>query len=308
MENLKTCIQKANVLLKTKKSYSQRDVVEKLRAFDCNVSASLYSNVKNNKVVGLKSLESIERAIRELIKLELGFIWNETEFIPSKEPTGTIIVPPVHKKDFLIQPGFAFHQNGRLSIDQKLKFMEDAQKEIIEFGISLNTFSTYFEGRSDYEFKNRFLGILQRGIVYKSYLLEPGSQESRIYYDDRNRAYSKGFPVNGNIENEQKIMDAIKRIKRMYAMLEEYECQEKYELYSYRHLPNCYFLCVDGSTPQGKMLVSHYIYGEKRANCPVVEINKSQNKDLYRMYWKSLQLLTAGSKCILPEKNPNKQQ
>jgi hypothetical protein len=73
---------------------------------------------------------------------------------------------------------------------------------------------------------------------------------------------------------------------------------EQLEAYTYRHIPYNHFLIVDGKTRAGKMMVSHYMYGVKRADCPVVEFSKQTNHDLYRKYWKSYQDLILHAKAI----------
>jgi hypothetical protein len=55
---------------------------------------------------------------------------------------------------------------------------------------------------------------------------------------------------------------------------------------------------IDGQTPAAKMMISHYIYGESRANCPVIEFTKKDNLLLYKRYRTSLQRLTSDARPI----------
>ena len=45
-------------------------------------------------------------------------------------------------------------------------------------------------------------------------------------------------------------------------------------------------------------MVSHYMYGVRRADCPVVEFSKQTDYDLYRKYWKSYQALIRDAKAV----------
>ena len=45
-------------------------------------------------------------------------------------------------------------------------------------------------------------------------------------------------------------------------------------------------------------MYSSYIYGEKRANCPVTEIYQYGSPELYKRHWRSLQLILQQAKEI----------
>jgi len=55
-------------------------------------------------------------------------------------------------------------------------------------------------------------------------------------------------------------------------------------------------MTVDGDSPNGKVMVSHYVYGLSRANCPVVEFSKQSNPALYDRYWDSLKKLAENAR------------
>jgi len=48
---------------------------------------------------------------------------------------------------------------------------------------------------------------------------------------------------------------------------------------------------ADGDTERGLMYLSPYLYGVSRANSPVLEINRKDNKSIYKRYWQSVKAL-----------------
>jgi hypothetical protein len=67
----------------------------------------------------------------------------------------------------------------------------------------------------------------------------------------------------------------------------------QFDIFLYRHIPCAMYLMVDGPNPeQAKMMVSPYLYGIKRADCPVFEFTRKQQPKLFRTYQESLRLIT----------------
>ena len=81
---------------------------------------------------------------------------------------------------------FTIHEEGRLSIDQKVAFMQSAQEEIIELGVGLTTFTEYFTSRRRSEFKDHVMKLLEHGVNFKCMLIDPDHRIARVYAQDRN--------------------------------------------------------------------------------------------------------------------------
>jgi hypothetical protein len=50
---------------------------------------------------------------------------------------------------------------------------------------------------------------------------------------------------------------------------------EQLELFGYSHIPCFHAVCVDPRTELGRMTVSNYLHGIKRAEAPVFQFSKS---------------------------------
>ena len=70
------------------------------------------------------------------------------------------------------------------------------------------------------------------------------------------------------------------------------EYKGKFRAYKYRHIPSYHMRIIDGAKPYGKIYVSHYLYGKKRAASPTLEIYRQREFELYQLYWESYKALT----------------
>ncbi len=281
-------IQQGFDLLKTEKGYSNAKVKEKMETLGTKIAKATISNILNEKDASPAFLQNLSAALRELILIELGHVWDGTTFTyqppPNWRPNP---VPPtsLNSPSLVIKPGFAFHDDGRREVREKVAFMQLANEEVIEFGVTLNTFSNYFDSRSDAEFGGQIEQLLEKGVSFKCFLLDPDSNEARLYFKDS--------PERKN--DEAKIRSAMERLLKQKASFDENPATKgKFQVFKYAHIPNNYFLVVDCE----HMMLSHYIYGEKRANCPVIELNKAESPTLFRRYKDSLDKLVAKAKPI----------
>ncbi|MEM6700873.1 MAG: hypothetical protein AAF599_20895, partial [Bacteroidota bacterium] len=243
--------------------------------------------IMNDKEVGLKILNKASEGIEVIILREIGKYYEEKSqtfelTAEAKSPNWKpdLIEPSKQEKE---ERGFIYHDAGRLPLDQKMNFLEQAKEEIVEVGVRLNTLSAHFEHRSEHEFKNRITALLERGVNIKFYLLDPFSNEALLYFKDRSTANFQKQEA----QSPEVIKAAIEKLKRVVEEYQALHLKGRLELYTYRHIPYNNFLIIDGETAHGQMRVSHYMYGIKRANSPVVEISKNKNASLYRRYWRS---------------------
>ncbi|NUQ24002.1 MAG: hypothetical protein HUU34_08610 [Saprospiraceae bacterium] len=291
----KTIITKGVDLLKDRKHYNQTTIVKKMRYLGYNISEPTFSNILSGKTVKPGTLDLVSKGIQELVRHELGMKWGRNDFENINEQEWSRVdIPALDAKDpsLVVRPGFAFYENGRLSIEQKTAFFSVAQKEVIEFGVTLHTFCSYFFNRAEWEFQEKVEGLLKKGVNFKSYLLDPDCNEARLYFEDRKRFQPE----------EAKTIEVIRGVIRQLSRLQTSLAQKKFpgtfEIFTYKHIPYNYFMVVDGQTINGKMMISHYIYGESRANCPVIEFTKTMDSPLYKRYWASLQRLVKDAKPI----------
>ncbi len=282
-------------LLKKQHYYDQSTVVKKLRRLGKTISEPTLSNVLNGKNVRPATLQLVCQGIQELVRLEAGMEWKNDAFTPLDKSEWTpVAIPPLDIRDpsIIAKPGYAFHENGRLPISEKVAFISTAQFEVIEFGVTLHTFASYFINRGEWEFASKIEALLEKGVNFKCYLLDPECNEARLYFDDRKRVQP----------HEAKSIETIRQVIQQLIQIQNGFIEKKlagaFEIYTYKHIPYNHFLAVDGHSVNGKMMISHYIYGESRANCPVIEFEKSANSTLYKRYWNSLQQLIQHAKPI----------
>lgn len=295
----RTIIQRGFALLKQEKGYDQLTVVRKLKYLDYSFAEATFSNILTGKHVGDKTLNLVGKGIQELIAVELDYGWQGMEYEKKdSEGWGAVEVKESKPTELatVLSPGFVFHPDGRLTIQQKVDFIKTAEKEVIEFGVTLNTFSSYFISRNDHEFKTHVVSQLEKGVGFKCYKLDPECNEAKIYFADRRQEQDT------EIKSTEVLRDVGRRLSGIKKDMNGLGHPGKFEVLSYRHIPYGYFLVVDGGTPNAKMMVSHYLYGLPRAKCPVFEISKSGNQDLYLRYWRSLKKLIKNAKLIPHQK------
>lgn len=288
-------IQQGFELLKLEKYYDQVTIVRKLKYLGFSIAEATFSNILRGKKVRVTTLDLASRGLCKLIEAELGLFWNGKGFVQVENPDWVPLVIKESTPDELaltFKPGFVFHAEGRLAIHQKVAFFESAQREVIELGVTLNTFSSYFFSRNDREFKIPVETLLKKGVGYKCYLLDPASNEASIYFEDRRREQGE------EIRKIEAIKESISRLERIKQEFDEAGYPGKFEIFTYKHIPYNYLMAVDGATPNGKIMASHYLYGIPRAKCPVVEFSKSESHELFRLYWSSLQKLTKGARSL----------
>lgn len=299
-EESREIIQQAYDLLESRFAYSQVIILRKLKTLGTEVSTSTLSNILKGKNAGKDTLLKLSQGMQQILTSELGLEYNSEKKAFSKEPTDPNWEPifiaegepePEKKRD-----GVIFHKEGRLSIPDKVEFMVQAKKEIVEVGVRLRTFTEYFTTRREEEFSGPIAELLQKGVNMKLYVLDPESQESRFYFNDRGKVQP------GEEKSPEVALKAIEEIKQINEEFSKRNYKGKIEVYCYRHIPYNHFLIIDGFTEFGQMMVSSYLYGIKRADCPVIEISKAKEpkrSKLYSRYWTSYELLTANARRIL---------
>jgi len=179
---------------------------------------------------------------------------------------------------------FTTHETGRLQVSEKVAFMKDAKKEIIEIGIGIREFTRYFVGRSPHEFKEPVQTILKNGVKFKCLAIDPSWILKTIKFSTKETDYYKQIP---------------KTINQLKIVRDEFRKQGlNFEIRTYREIPHFHALCRDGATNRGAILISNYLPGVERSACPVLEFSKTSNPIMFDIYWKSIQRIIKSSKIV----------
>lgn len=292
-KELELIVQMGFALLEKEKAYGQVNIVRKLKALNLEVSPAALNKIINNNGGGKKTLTTCGEGIRQIVELELGYQYdaNQLQFIIARKDGWVPYTIPEQSESEEENTGKAahnqsiiYHQDGRLPIHDKVAFMLQAQHNIIEVGIRLRTFSEYFTSRNQSEFRGPIEELLEKGIHFDAYLLDPESNESRIYFNDREKVQK------GEMKGTDVIKGVLEQLQDIQLELQTKQYPGKFGVFAYKHIPYNHFLVIDGDTPFGRMMISHYLYGIRRADCPVIEFSRKDHKSLYDRYWKSLQV------------------
>ena len=186
--------------------------------------------------------------------------------------------------------GIIIYQDGRRSTGEKIQFIKNAKKEIIEVGIRLHTFSQYFTSRRKSEFRDHIEQLLKKGVNMKCLMMDPGSEMTRLYFMDRAKALPKEAKA---YEQMPQILEDLKKIKEDLNQLGH---PGQFKLLTYENFPYNHYMMVDPEEDNGKLLLSSYIHGIIRADCPVMEIRKNTARVTFNTYLKSLKMILEEAK------------
>lgn len=293
-ERLRLIIKNGVALLKEQKTYTQSTIQKKMKAVGKSIAAASLTNILTDKKVSLPLLQTASEGVIAVVEHELPFLCDTSsgQFVPdpaSGSDTKVIPVPDYPDDEYA---GFKIHKTGRFNATEKAGFIQTATEEIVEVGLRLKAFAGFFNSHKEDDYQNHLLERLKNGVHFKAYLLDPESQEARMYFTDR----SKFLPDEARSIDEMRIV--VKELQRVRDNIAARNLKGSFELYLYRHMPYGMFLMVDGATAHGKLLVSSYLYGVRRAHCPVLEIYKEHQHHLYTRYRESMLMLMADAKKI----------
>lgn len=277
--------------------YSHRNLVLKLQEVGFKTTAATLSNIKKQIIVGNPGrkinlgrdlLKDIARAFILVIESNWPLKYDVTtnEFI-KLENANTEPENPSNQAH-----GIIIHQDGRRSTSEKIQFIKDAKKEIIEVGIRLHTFSQYFTSRRKSEFRDHIEQLLKKGVNMKCLMMDPYSEMTKLYFMDRAKASpdeAKAF------DQMPEILEDLKKIKEE---LNQQGYSGRFDLFTYENFPYNHYMMVDPDEDNGKLLLSSYIHGIRRAHCPVMEIRKNTAEVTFNTYLKSLQMILKEAKAV----------
>ncbi len=176
------------------------------------------------------------------------------------------------------------HEKGRLEIQEKVAIIKETRQEYIEVALAMHTFTEYFTTRSSAEFKNEIVLLLDKGVNFKFYLLDPDSEIAGYYAKIRNEP--------GLL---RKIHESKTELLKLKTEFEKRGCRGKFEIYFYENFPYFSLTIIDKDLESGRVLVSNYLPLEKRAEMPVIEITKKENSELMKKYVECLNIIIKDS-------------
>lgn len=291
-------IQLAIDLLQSNEAIDRSIIISKLRKLDYVLSSPTFSRIVNNKfeLLSEKKIKKVYNGFVKLLKTERCLQPDDNgNWVPIENCSPLEII--IEEKD-APPKGIQFHTEGRLGIAQKVEFFSTAKEEMIEFGLTLNTFTSYLDNRNPNEFRNPLIELLERGVKVKCYLLDPEWNGTKIYFDDRESIRKE------KISGIEKIKGALRGLKIFYSEINHQSYSKNFEVYTYRHFPNNYFLAIDKDEKDenenliGKMMLSNYLFAEKRAYCPVLEFSRVDQPTLFIRYNDSLRRIIKDAKRV----------
>jgi len=168
-------------------------------------------------------------------------------------------------------------QQGRPELSEQLSTIFSAQREILEIGVSLRTFSSYFHQRPDAQFRSKIVRLLRGGVVLRCCLLDPDSEAAQFLE-------RTGADV-GLVARLHASLSALAEIKREF---ESESLSGRIEIRLYSARPTFFALVVDGDLANGQMRIAHYLPGVTRADSPQLEFSRLRNPTMFEIYMKSI--------------------
>ena len=117
---------------------------------------------------------------------------------------------------------------------------------MIELGIRLRNFMGYFNNKRDSAFAHPLQGLLESGIHFKCYVLDPNGNFGERYFRDRSLVQ---FQEKAAMKESPAI---IEKLQREFRQLNAQHYPGQLELYLYDHFPYYHATVIDGATEQGQ--------------------------------------------------------
>ena len=277
--------------------FKHKTLLVKLQELQVDTTAATLTNIKKQIIEGnperkislsRELLTEVAQAFISIVESNWPLKYDATkhEFI-KLENTDT--EPEIQAKQ---AHGIIIYQDGRRSTNEKIQFIKNAKKEIIEVGIRLHTFSQYFTSRRKSEFRDHIEHLLKKGVNMKCLMMDPYSEMTKLYFIDRAKALNDEAKA---FNQMPQILDDLKNIKEE---LNQLGYQGRFELFTYENFPYNHYMMVDPDEDNGKLLLSSYIHGIRRAHCPVMEIRKSIARVTFNTYLESLNLILKEAKPV----------
>jgi len=172
---------------------------------------------------------------------------------------------------------------GRWTTGSKVEFFKNAGSEVIELGIGLRSFSGYFFRKKPEDFKEPVLDLLGKGVVFRCIMVDPDSSIAKEYAKE-----------SGDSDYLDAISRSRERLTELSNEFREMELPGRFDILLHSRIPYFHAVCVDPDLPQGRMYVSHYLYGTRRSEAPGILISRLSNPKLFEKYLTSMRNLIDG--------------
>lgn len=276
-----------------KHQYTQSALAAKLRYMGHQVSNSLLNKAINGQSISDKSLWAITEGLMVIVKNEKGLVFDEVaqEFVQLETDWSPGIIPiAANVPDTETHPQYLFHQDGRLSIQDKVKFISQATKDVAFLGVRLNQFTQYFYTRRDGEFKDHIEMLLQKGVNVYCYLVNPNTNAAKFYFSNRSRS------LKDEQYGETSLPTIIEKLAQIQKGFREKDHKGQMYIYLLEQMPDAYFTIIDQNSERAQLMVSSYLQGVPRSKTPVVEVKRIHNPKLFSVYLTAFQSVTKGAK------------
>jgi class 3 adenylate cyclase len=181
------------------------------------------------------------------------------------------------------------HDEGRLSIADKVAFYQEARTEIIELGVGLKTFASNVLSRKPSEFGDHLVAALRHGVTLRCALVDPAWPGLTQYGLD-----------SGEPGLEGDVASTLPRLQQAGGELMRRAGGGSFEVYLYSHFPRFHASVVDGADKRwGRLTVSPYLFGVRRSECPVLQFSRRSSPLLFATYWRSVHALLDGGRRVL---------
>ncbi len=180
--------------------------------------------------------------------------------------------------------GISFHSDGRVPLHDTVRLLKSAESSVVVIGSTLRSWIGYFDRAPKSEFKHPILHLMKQGVSFRFYLLDPDSDSAKVYAEDR---------------RAEAIEETRKSVQDLHALSIEFkDLAGTLEVFAYSRFPFGYGLFIDNDSLRASALISHYLPGVSRADCPYLEITREANVPLFEKYVQALNALTTPDRCI----------
>lgn len=179
--------------------------------------------------------------------------------------------------------GFVLHEKGRVSVEDTVRLMDTARSDVTVVGSTLRSWVGYFDRIPAANFKHPVHRLAEKGVNFRFYFLDPDSDSAKTYANDcRDEAI-------------EEIRESIEKLRELVSDFNG--IAGSMEVFVYSRFPFGYALLIDSDALDAKTLVSPYLPGLTRADCPYIEIHRSLSPNLYSSYHKAIENITDPSNC-----------
>ncbi len=170
-----------------------------------------------------------------------------------------------------------FQNSGqdRLTINEKIEFIQNTKFEIIEVGSGFLDFITHF--KNSIEFIDFVRELLKKGINIKCMVVDPDWISEKMKFGDCI-----------HWENFLTLKNHLVVLKELQKEFNSEKLPGYLEILVYKKLPLFSALCIDSNHEGGRMIVSNYLHGIEKSENPEIQFLKTSNPIMFNSYLSSI--------------------